>query len=255
MSGFKFKQFTVIQEKSALKVGTDAVLLGAAMTLPGGGGELLDIGTGTGVIALMAAQRMSMQDKVHAEQGWHITGIDIDNPSAEEASVNFAASPWAEHLESVNMSLGRYSEESGKDTVFSAIFSNPPFYDNSLRNPDCRKSAARHTDSLSLEEILSFAAYHLQRASGKSTGGILSLILPAEKETRLIRKAASFGLFPFRILRIKTVPTKKPRRIIAEFRPADRKPDSTGSMEDILTLQDGTGRSEEYQKLTEDFYL
>lgn len=258
MSEFRFKRFSVKQEKSALKVGTDAVLLGASMTLPERDGEMLDIGTGTGVIALMAAQRM--YDRAEACQGcrtWHITAIDIDRPSIEEAADNFRNSPWSNHLDAVCLSLAQYSGYVGENSLFSAIFTNPPFYDDSLRNPDCRKSAARHTDSLPREEILSFAARHLERPSEDDMGGILSMILPAEDETALLRSAASFGLFPFRIIRIRTVPSKKPRRIIAEFR---LRPKRKGTADDgvslqEITLQDGGNRSEEYEKLTEGFYL
>lgn len=263
MDGFRFKQFTVSQDKSTLKVGTDAVLLGAAMTLPECGGGMLDIGTGTGVIALMAAQRMSGLEYARIED-WHVTAIDIDSPSIEEASGNFAASPWSAHLKAVNLSLRQYRESIGEDAGFSSIFTNPPFYDGSLKNPDCRKSAARHTESLSVEEILSFASCHLLHPDDKGDGGILSMILPAEEETNLVRKAASYGLFPFRLLRIKTVPAKKPRRIIAEFRLATENqiagnlPGTYGkrsAREEEITLQEGNARSEEYRRLTEDFYL
>lgn len=251
MDGFRFKQFTVSQDKSALKVGTDAVLLGAAMTLPECGGGMLDIGTGTGVIALMAAQRMSGREDPRIED-WHVTAIDIDSPSIEEASGNFAASPWSAHLKAVNLSLRQYGESIGEDAVFSSIFTNPPFYDGSLKNPDCRKSAARHTDSLSVEEILSFASCHLLHPDDKGDGGILSMILPAEEKTTLVRKAASYGLSTFRLLRIRTVPAKKPRRIIAEFRFGVGK---RSTREEEITLQEGNARSEEYRRLTEDFYL
>ena len=234
MSAFRFKQFEVSQEKSALKVGTDAVVLGAMMTLPETDNSiLLDIGTGTGVIALMAAQRLS------GTAGYHITAIDIDGPSALEAADNFAASHWNGHLEAVHSSLQNFST----DHFYDAIFSNPPFYDDSLRNPDCREAAARHTGSLSYNDILTFAASHLD-------SGTLSLILPAEEEIRLRRTAASFGLLPFRIVRIRTTGGKKPRRILAEFRK------NGGPLsEEEITLQNGSARAEAYARLTADFYL
>lgn len=201
---FNFKQFSVRQDDSALKVGTDAVLLGAAMSLnPGSDIRGLDIGTGTGVIALMAAQRLGDDSAGYPEAaevarragtpsetgaqrlsdgsagrpeatevarragtdcdsddgrgpgggcdsddgrglggGFRITGIDCDRPSAAEAAFNFAASPWAPRLEALHLSLEEYAETDCGN--FDFIFSNPPYYDSSLRNPDPRVSTARH---------------------------------------------------------------------------------------------------------------
>lgn len=232
-SSFKFKRFEVENRKSALKVGTDAVLLGAAMTLRESDRFLLDIGTGTGVIALMVAQRLE-------SSGPFIEAIDIDADSADEASRNFAASPWCGSLRAANTALSDYVP----DRQFDCIFSNPPYYDNSLRNPDEREAVARHTDSLSSADIFAFASEHL-------TGeGRLSLILPADSEKTLMRTAASFGLFPFRILRIRTTAAKPFKRLIAEF---SRFREDV--REDVLVLMQGGGRSPEYSKLTESFYL
>lgn len=230
MGEFRFKRFSVRQDQSALKVGTDAVLLGAAMTILPTDRRMLDIGTGTGVIALMAAQRSSA----------FIDAIDIDGPSAEEAALNFAASPWPERLRSAQKDLNSFDP----DAQYDLIFSNPPYFENSLKNPDSRESDARHTDQLSYRDICAFASGHL------SAGGRLSLILPSETERTLLRTAASFGLYPFKILRIKTTAAKPPKRIIAEF----SRSRATLSEEE-LTLQDGQPRSRGYSELTEDFYL
>ena len=135
-ASFRFRQFSVHHSESALKLGTDAVLLGAAMSIRGSERRALDIGTGCGVIALMAAQRAP-----HC----HIVGIDIDPPSVREAALNFAASPWAERLEAVLCALEEFRPETGN---YDLIFSNPPYYDDSLKNPDERSAAARHTHSL-----------------------------------------------------------------------------------------------------------
>lgn len=219
-----------------MKVGTDGVLLGAALTLPSDAGHLLDIGTGTGCVALMAAQRLS------GRENYSIDAIDIDGPSAEEAAANFAASPWAQHLAAHHQSLKDFEPEADK---YDAIFSNPPFFEDSLRNPDDRKAAARHTGGLSYREIFDFAADHL------NANGTVSLILPAEVERDLVRCAASFGLYPFRLLRIRTTARKPFRRILAEFtttRPVAIK-------EEELILQDGSSRTPAFQKLVEDFLL
>lgn len=235
-SSFRFKRFSVSNERSALKVGTDAVLLGAAMTLRPEDRRLLDIGTGTGVIALMAAQRLSEL----ASADFRIDAIDIDAPSAQEASGNFGASPWAEHLSCSHVALQRFSG----DAPYDHIFSNPPYFDSSLRNPDERESTARHTDALSYRDICSYADANLAQ------GGVLSLILPADCEKMLVRTAASFGLFPFRLLDIRTTPRKPVKRLIVEFSRTKTLPER-----EELVLQDGNSRSEAYAFLTKDFYL
>lgn len=228
---FRFRRFEVRNRDSALKVGTDAVLLGAAMTILPSDRTALDIGTGTGVIALMAAQR---------SESCNIIGIDIDPASAEEASFNFSASPWKERLTSVCVPLSGF--RTGQK--FDLIFSNPPYYDSSLKNPDPREAAARHSDSLSIRDILSFAAERL------SPEGRLSLILPSEGLRDLRRCAASFGLHPFRLLYIKTTAAKQPRRVVAEFSTAAAEVE-----EQCLTLSEAGEKTGEYRLLTQDFYL
>ena len=276
---FSFKLFTIRNDKAALKVGTDAVLLGATTTLRPEDKLLLDIGTGTGVIALMVAQRLRA---AHAFDGGsrpitatplafdggsrpitatplafdggsppitsprdtaseqRIIAIDIDGPSAEEAGENFAESPWASALTAIHTSLADFRP----DRKFDCIFSNPPFYDNSLTNPDAREATARHTESLSYREIFAFSAEWLQ------PDGHLSLILPADQEVAIIRTAASFGLYPFRIIRVRTTARKPVRRIILEFSRTREK-----ASDESLTLQDGSARSAQYAELTREFYL
>ena len=287
MGVFRFRQFSVINERSALKLGTDAVLLGSAMTLPlpsddtfavksstsGNtltpaflpGPQCLDIGTGTGVIALMLAQRCPRA---------RILGIDIDLPSFEEAADNFARSPWPDRLTAAHLSLeqldtrldvslARAATAEGEGCPqFDLIFSNPPYYDTSLLNPDSREAEARHSCSLSYRDILRFAARRL------SPHGTLSLILPAQSESELLRFAASCGLNLFRIVRIRTTPKKPFRRIIAEFSlsPAAAQcpfeeqfslPSGLcqSPVQEELTLQDGKCRSRQYEELTREFYL
>jgi tRNA1(Val) A37 N6-methylase TrmN6 len=136
MSGplFQFKRFSLKNERSAMKVNTDGVLLGAAVELnPREGFRVLDAGTGTGVIALMVAQRLAETVK-----DFSVRGIDIDAPSAEEAAENFAASPWAGHMEAEKLPLRKCTG------VYDLIVSNPPYYDDTLTNPDGRKNLARH---------------------------------------------------------------------------------------------------------------
>lgn len=214
-----------------MKVGTDGVLLGAAMTILPTDRSLLDIGTGTGTIALMAAQRT---------QDARIEAIDIDAPSAEEAAANFARSPWGARLTARHTALQDYHPEG----TFDLIFSNPPYYDGSLVNPDIRKSTARHSLSLSWRDVLDFARMHLAEQ------GRVALILPAACERELLREAASRGLPAQRILRIRTVPAKSVSRILVESVRSDR----ASLREEQLTIQEEGRYTEPYISLTSPYY-
>ena len=240
MSTFRFRRFSVANSESAMKVNTDGVLLGALMTLRAADRNCLDVGTGTGTVALMAAQRLYDAGVSDAR----ITAIDIDGPSAREAAMNFAGSPWPDMLEAKHLPL---SGLSGPDVpaAFDHIFSNPPYYDLSLQAPDMRRNAARHTDTLSYRELAAFAAEHL------ASDGILSMILPADSELWLLRHARMNGLQPVRIVRIRTVERKKPSRIVAEF----SKRHSGDCREQLLTLMKDGSFTPEYRELTKPFYI
>jgi tRNA1Val (adenine37-N6)-methyltransferase len=273
MGVFRFKKFEVINERSAMKVNTDGVLLGAAMTLTPADRRLLDIGTGTGTIALMAAQRLSEKvgrtssretDCIREQHlldeatpmgclgDIHIDAIDIDEPSASEAKINFEQSPWALNLCAHNLSLDDFaarlstSKAEGQDVRYDLIFSNPPYFEDSLTAPDERKSAARHTsDGLSYRDIFEFASENL------SENGRVSLVLPADQETAISRYARMCGMHLFRILRVRTVPRKAPSRIIIEFSTQrNREVEDT-----VLTIQNEGQYTQEYLSLTKDFYL
>ena len=241
MGVFKFKRFEVINERSAMKVNTDGVLLGAAMTVREGDRCLLDIGTGTGTIALMAAQR------VHEHTSdVRIDAIDIDEPSASEAGANFQNSPWSESLHAHNMSLDEFAQSLPDDRSYDLIFSNPPYFEDSLTAPDERKSTARHTsDGLSYRDILEFAKVRL------TENGRVALVLPADQEAALCRYARMCGLHLFRILRVRTVPRKAPARMIVEF--SRQRCESVA--EELLTIQDKGQYTEEYLSLTHEFYI
>ena len=243
MGTFRFKRFEVVNERSAMKVNTDGVLLGAAMTIRPEDRCMLDIGTGTGTIALMAAQRISGNAIM-------IDAIDIDEPSATEAAMNFANSPWAECLHAHNMSLDAFAAmddgDEGPVRKYDLIFSNPPYFEDSLTAPDERKSTARHTsDGLSYRDIFEFAKERL------TDSGRVSLVLPADQEAALCRYARMCGLHLFRILRVRTVPRKAPSRMIAEF---SRHRCETVK-EELLTIQNEGQYTQEYLSLTHDFYM
>ena len=230
-----------------MKVNTDGVLLGAAMTINPEDRCLLDIGTGTGTVALMAAQRLAeAAERSFADaQDDIIDAIDIDEPSASEAAANFAHSPWTDVLQAHNMSLDKFAQ-AFPDRKYDLIFSNPPYFEDSLTAPDERKSTARHTsDGLSYRDIFEFARTHLNES------GRVSLVLPSDQEVALCRYGRMCGLHLFRIVRIRTVPRKAPSRIVAEF-----SRQRVGTVADeLITIQNEGKYTQEYLSLTHDFYL
>lgn len=252
MGVFRFKKFEIKNDASAMKVNTDGVLLGATAPISATCKNVLDIGTGTGLIALMLAQRLADGNGQHITD-IDITGIDIEPKAAAEAAENFQASPWAESITAMHCSLKEFEAQLNGVRLFDLIVSNPPYYDSSLVNPDGRKAMARHTDTLSYREILDFAKERL------SSEGILSLILPADQEMPLLRYARMCGLFPARILRIKTVERKKPARIIVNFskeRTAPANGQGQGcEHEDELILMEKGKYTLKYISLVKDFYL
>ena len=233
-----------------MKVNTDGVLLGAAMTIKAGDRRLLDIGTGTGTIALMAAQRVegipgrAGNDAMIAGNEVVIDAIDVDEPSASEAGMNFKSSPWPDRLYAHNLSLQDFARQS--DCSYDLIFSNPPYFEDSLTAPDERKSTARHTsEGLSYRDIFEFAKDRL------SEEGRVSLVLPADQEAALTRYARMCGFHLFRVMRVRTVPRKDPSRIVAEFsRSRCIEPEDF-----ILTIQNEGKYTQEYLSLTHEFYL
>ena len=227
-----------------MKVNTDGVLLGAAMTIAPQDRRMLDIGTGTGTIALMAAQRICAVLS-HEDMGRvKIDAIDIDDPSATEAAMNFSQSPWADNLHAYNLPLDQFAASTSEK--YDLIFSNPPYFEDSLTAPDERKSTARHTsDGLSYRDIFEFAKERL------TEDGRVAFVLPADQEAALCRYGRMCGLHLFRILRIRTVPRKAPSRIIAEF--SRGRVDSVDDA--ILTIQNEGQYTQEYLSLTKDFYL
>ena len=233
----------MVNQRSAMKVNTDGVLLGAAMTIRPEARCLLDVGTGTGTIALMAAQRIS--DLAHQEP-IQVNAIDIDESSATEAAENFKNSPWASLLNVCLASLDDYSASLDPRVRFDHIFSNPPYFDDSLQAPDQRRNDSRHTSTgLSYRELLEFAKDKL------SPSGHISMVLPADTEFALTRHARMCGLHLFRIVRIKTVPRKQPIRIIAEFSFSR----TDAPVDETITIQNEGRYTEEYLALTKEFYL
>lgn len=251
--GFQFKQFYVAHDRCAMKVGTDGVLLGA--TAPIGGPRVLDIGTGTGLVSLMIAQR-------YFSSPYFIDAIDIIPEAVEQARENFANSPWSDHLHAYQSSLQDWRiEERGKEGTrfalrnsYDLVVSNPPYFVDSLKNPDKNRETARHTDTLSYEDLIK----HSKRLLAPD--GVLQLILPIEAEQEIRRIAAAYDLYPTYTLYIRTTPTKSPKRFIIRLSPTPPSPQVSpheGELRGVLTLMgpNGEPRSQEYQELMKDFYL
>ena len=232
MSTFQFKQFSVKNEKSAMKVNTDSVLLGAWAQISEDAKTGLDIGSGTGILALMIAQR---------NQNLEITGIEIEPNSFEESKFNFNNSPWNKRLEAVNLPVQKYEST----PLFDFIITNPPYFENDLKNEDSNKTTARHTDSLSFQELITFAEINL------SLKGNFNLILPLT-ESKIFREIAKqTSLFLIKIAFVKPNNNKTINRVMMTFSKTKKELDE----ETFCVYQSQGVYSQRHHELTKDFYL
>lgn len=232
MEYFEFKQFKVYHDRCAMKVGTDGVLLGAWAELEGAQ-HVLDIGCGSGLIALMAAQRGAQQ----------VTGVEIDAAAAQQAAENVARSPFASRLYIHCADICHFGEEEAYDHILS----NPPYFQETTLSPDSRRATARHAATLT-HALLIERATHLLAANGA-----LQLVLPTPLTAQVHAHALLNGLSLVRVTDVVTKPGKQPRRSLLHFvKGKSRGP----ALHTLLTLMDTDGkRSTEYQQLTRDFYL
>jgi tRNA1Val (adenine37-N6)-methyltransferase len=231
-SYFSFKKFTIWQDKSAFKVGTDGVLL-AAVADVNGATNILDIGTGTGLISIMLAQRTDAS----------ITAIEPDHESFVQACENVARCEWHDRIHVEYTDLQSYNPDNQK---FDLIVTNPPYFCDSLKSPDPRKSSARHNDSLTTDDILKSVLKLL------ADEGRLQLIMPYAEGNVFIAEANKYGLYCNEILKIKPLPGSGIRRLVLTFSRIQKKP-----AESFLTIEHGKRHefTEEYISLTKDFYL
>ena len=231
---FNFKQFTVAQERCAMKVGTDGVLLGAWVSIENSPQSILDIGAGTGVISLQLAQR-SLAETIDA--------IEIDNDAYEQCTENFENSPWADRLFCYHASIQEFVSEI--EETYDLIISNPPFYSENFKSENSARDIARFTDALPFDHLAISAAHLL------SENGTFAVILPKKEETHFIEIAAKSNLFPKRICTVKGTPTSEEKRSLLEFTFQKNNP----SLETLVLETKRHLYTKEYRDLVKDFYL
>jgi tRNA1Val (adenine37-N6)-methyltransferase len=229
MSIFQFKQFSIIQANSAMKVGTDAMVLGALVDV---NGKLngLDIGTGTGVLPLMLTQK---------NKQLHFTGLELDQQSALEATLNFKNASWYERLNCIQADFTHhtFSEQ------FDLIVSNPPYYENGLLSDQDRKMSTKHETRLSLQVLFEKTAKLLM------PGGHFWVILPATNADKWKDVAKKMGLYCEKEIVVYGKPQKHVRTIFSFH-----KGETTWTQEELIIRNDSNDYTEMYKELTRDFH-
>ncbi len=236
---FVFKEFSINQHQCAMKIGTDAVLLGAWTSLDKNPFSILDIGAGTGILALMLAQR-SAAVPIAIEM---IDAIEIDADAYEQCVENFEASPWGDRLFCYHASLQEFVDEI--EDRYDLIISNPPFYSEDYKPKNHQRNLARFNDAMPFEHLIAGVSKLL------SDEGIFSAIIPFKEETRFLTIASRFNLFPNRILHVKGTPTSEVKRSLLEvsFR------ESAIEMKELIIETERHQYTQDYIHLTKDFYL
>ena len=231
---FDFKAFSILQEKSAMKVGTDGVLLGAWTSIKHSPYSILDIGTGTGLIALQLAQRSNAEI---------IDALEIEDNAYEEAVENFEQSNWSDRLFCYHASLAEFVDEI--DDKYDLIISNPPFYTDDYKSDNLERNKARFTESLSFDELL----YSVGKLLTKN--GVFSVIIPFKEEKNFIELAKKHKLYPNRICNVKGKSSSLIKRSLIEF--------SFNKLiieKSVLTIETSRHQyTKEYTSLVKDFYL
>ncbi|AZJ36853.1 tRNA1(Val) (adenine(37)-N6)-methyltransferase [Tenacibaculum singaporense] len=237
MKPFKFKEFIVHQDKTAMKVGTDAVLLGAWCNLGDYPDTMLDVGSGTGVISLMLAQRSDAMT---------IDAVEVDGDAYEQTVENFEQSDWGDRLFCYNASFVEFAEEMAEEEEeYDIIISNPPFYTDNYETEDVARNKARFTSSLSFEELLKGVSEIL------SENGRFSTIIPFKEEESFIELAKKHNLYLNRVCRVKGTPTTEIKRSLLELSFVE----STIQEEELIIETKRHQYTDAYINLTKDFYL
>jgi tRNA1Val (adenine37-N6)-methyltransferase len=232
-SCFKFKQFTVNQDKCAMKVCTDACLFGAMVNDSGlAAASCLDIGTGTGLLALMLAQK---------NKGALIHAVEINTRAATQAQENIKSSPWAGNIRIFNNDILAFNTE----IQYDCIISNPPFFEGDLQSPDDAKNNAKHNSSLNLLQLLQVVKQHLASA------GFFAVLLPARRLDYFIEQATQTGLYLTRKILIKQSPTHNYFRGILFF----ERTEQPAIYSEITIKENGHNYTQEFAELLKDYYL
>lgn len=240
--GFSFKRFHIEQDGCAMKVGTDGVLLGAWCTVEPGFRKALDIGTGTGLIAVMLAQR---------GEGFslEVDAIEIDEPSGNKARENAGQSEWAEHIAVELVSVQKH--KCGEEGIYDLVVSNPPYFNDSLLPPDASRTNARHTTTLTHSELVGNVTRLIK------PDGVFAVILPYPQADDFISLASREGLRLSRRTDVFPTPRSQAKRSLLEFRKVSER-DVTGGVCESGTLvieNAPLDYTSEYMELTRDFYL
>lgn len=237
---FKFKQFTIEQDRCAMKIGTDGVLLGAWASVGKNLFSILDIGAGTGIIALQLAQRSNAE---------MIDALEIDANAYEQCVDNFENSPWGDRLFCYHASLADFVAEI--DDKYELIVSNPPFYAEDYKTPELPRNTARFNDALPFEELIESVSLLL------SNKGIFAVIIPRKEEDNFIKIAAEVNLFPKRICRVRGTETSRhggqaeEKRSMLEFSFKN----NSVKIENLTIETSRHNYTEDYKSLVKDFYL
>jgi len=234
MKPFKFKEFTINQDRCAMKIGTDSVLLGAWTSTAHHPFSVLDIGAGTGVLSLMLAQRSNAET---------IESLEIDADAYEQCSENFENSPWPDRLFCYHASLLEFVEEI--EDEYDLIICNPPFYSEDYKTSNEARDLARFNDAMPFEHLI-YAVSNLL-----SDTGIFSVVIPFKEEPKFKDLASQAGLFLNRALHVKGNPYTEIKRSLLEFSFKDRKVETS----DLIIETERHQYTEDYINLTKDFYL
>ncbi|WP_044211030.1 tRNA1(Val) (adenine(37)-N6)-methyltransferase [Flammeovirga sp. OC4] len=230
---FKFKKFDIGHQNSAMKIGTDGILLGAWANLIGCR-NVLDLGTGSGLVALMCAQRYG---------DIKFTGLDIDKEASIQARINFENSPFSDQLKSVHSSIQEFKNED--QVQFDAIVSNPPFFKDSLKAENIQRNTARHTDNLSMDELFQFSSNLLHE------GGKLIIIYPFDQLSQLNQVALNYNFHVDKQVNISHNSSKHPKRVLLEYL---YKAETRKLIIDFNIRNDKGEYSNEYISLTKDYH-
>lgn len=234
---FQFKEFTILQDKTAMKVGTDGVLLGAWCAVDKYPETILDIGAGTGVIALMLAQRCDAMT---------IDAVEIDAAAYEQTVDNFEKSDWADRLYCYNATFQEFADEIyEEEETYDIIISNPPFYTDNFQTKYISRNKARFTTSLSFEDLINGVSKIL------SKNGVFNVIIPVKEKENFIALAQKKHLFVNKLCDVQGTPSSEVKRCLLAF--SFHQKDQ--QQESLIIETKRHQYTEEYIQLTKDFYL